>query len=215
VFQSKIHKDKCKQTCLDKYGVEHISMSNLIKDKNKQTCLDKYGVEYFFQSDNFKLKCKKSCLDKYGVEHISMSNLIKDKSKQTCLDKYGVEHFVMSKTFTQNSFKYKPYEFKNGKTVNIQGYEPFALKILENIYNPDNILTGLEIKPIKYKYKNSKKTYYPDIYLPSKNLMIEVKSNYTYTCEIVKNICKKLSCIKQGFNFEFWIFDSKGTLNIV
>ncbi len=37
------------------------------KNKSKQTCLEKYGVENPFQSQEVKDKCKQTCLEKYGV----------------------------------------------------------------------------------------------------------------------------------------------------
>jgi hypothetical protein len=51
--------------------------------------------------------------------------------------------------------------------------------------------------------------YYPDIYIKSQNLIIEVKSTFTYKKQLVKNIIKSLSVRKSGFNFEFWIYTDK------
>ncbi len=78
-----IKNEKSKQTCIDKYGVEHSSQSQEIKDKYKQTCLDKYGAENAFQSQEVKDKSKQTCLDKYGVEYSMQSQEVKDKSKQS------------------------------------------------------------------------------------------------------------------------------------
>lgn len=62
------------------------------RDKVKNTCLEKYGVENPFQSTEIKEKSKRTSLEKYGVEFPSKSELIKQKQKDTCLEKYGVEN---------------------------------------------------------------------------------------------------------------------------
>jgi hypothetical protein len=88
--------EKSKQTCIDKYGVEHSSQSQKVRDKFKQTCIDKYGVEYPFQSQKAKDKSKQTCIERYGVESPMKSQEVKDKSKQTCIEKYGVEYAFQS-----------------------------------------------------------------------------------------------------------------------
>ena len=85
-------KQKIKQTCLDKYGVDNYNKTKESKEKIKQTCLEKYGVEYFWQSDECKEKIKQTCLEKYGVDSPLKSEKIRNKGKQTCLEKYGVDN---------------------------------------------------------------------------------------------------------------------------
>ena len=85
-------KQKIKQTCLKKYGVDNYNKTKESKEKIKQTCLEKYGVEYFWQSDECKEKIKQTCLEKYGVDSPLKSEKIRNKCKQTCLEKYGVDN---------------------------------------------------------------------------------------------------------------------------
>ena len=85
-------KQKIKQTCLEKYGVDNYNKTKESKEKIKQTCLEKYGVEYFWQSDECKEKIKQTCLEKYGVDSPLKSKKIRNKGKQTCLKKYGVDN---------------------------------------------------------------------------------------------------------------------------
>jgi len=47
-------------TCLEKYGVEHISQSQIFKDKFKITSLEKYGVEHPFKSKEIRDKIKEN-----------------------------------------------------------------------------------------------------------------------------------------------------------
>ena len=85
-------KQKIKQTCLEKYGVDNYNKTKESKEKIKQTCLEKYGVEYFWQSNECKEKIKQTCLEKYGVDSPLKSEKIRNKGKQTCLEKYGVDN---------------------------------------------------------------------------------------------------------------------------
>ena len=42
-----------------KYGVTSTNKLDSMKEKSKQTCLAKYGVEYASQSENFKENSRK------------------------------------------------------------------------------------------------------------------------------------------------------------
>ena len=39
-------KNKRKETCIKKYGVENPMQLDIVKEKSKQTCLKNYGCEY-------------------------------------------------------------------------------------------------------------------------------------------------------------------------
>ena len=96
-LQSEEIKEKSKQTCIERYGVEYIGQVEEVKEKSKQTCIERYGVEYALQSEEIKEKSKQTCIERYGVEYIGQVEEVKEKSKQTCVEKYGVEHVLQSK----------------------------------------------------------------------------------------------------------------------
>ena len=105
---------------------------------------------------------------------------------------------------------YKDYVFPSGKTVRVQGYEPDVLDLLLQSFEEDDLVVGLkniinEIGQIHYTFNNATRTYYPDIYIKSQNLVIEVKSQWTYNMEKEKNEAKRLACLEKGLNFEFII----------
>jgi hypothetical protein len=112
------------------------------------------------------------------------------------------------------AFKRKPYRFASGKEIEIQGYEPFALNLLlEQGIMEEDLLIGFETMPyIMYEHNDKPHRYYPDIFIPSQNKIIEVKSEYTYEidCEITN--LKMLACQAAGLSAEIWIFSSKGIL---
>jgi hypothetical protein len=78
----------------------------------------------------------------------------------------------------------------------------YELDFLENYYN--RVIIN-KTNPIKYKLNENTHYYHPDFYLPDYNLIIEVKSSYTYRCDLDKNIAKKEYSIKSGFSFLFII----------
>jgi hypothetical protein len=205
-FQSEIIKNKIKETNIEKYGVENPFQSEIIKNKIKASNIEKYGVEYPFQSEIIKNKSKQTCLQKYGVVHQMLSKEIQNKFKQTCLQKYGVENpsqdpEVVDKR-VKNSYNRKTYTYPSGKQESVQGYEPLALDKLIKIelINENDIITGCKNTPIIwYNDENGKKhRHYVDIFIPSQNRCIEVKSTWTG-----KNL---------GFKYEIWIYDNKGNI---
>jgi hypothetical protein len=99
----------------------------------------------------------------------------------------------------------------SGDIRNIQGYEPFAITILLKDYTEEQIKTHRKDVPrIAYIYNDLQKYYFPDIYLPHINCIIEVKSSWTYKKDEDKNKIKKEATEKEGYTYEFWIFDRKG-----
>lgn len=72
-FCLQVVRDKYKQTCIEKYGVENVSQSEEIKKKKTDTCLKHFGVENFLQLEEGREKIKQTCIEKYGVEHPSQN----------------------------------------------------------------------------------------------------------------------------------------------
>jgi hypothetical protein len=102
---------------------------------------------------------------------------------------------------------FKDYTLPSGEIKRIQGYENLALDELVKIYKEDDIVTNRrEMPKIYYYIKTKKYRYYPDIYIKSENKIIEVKSHYTYTKNLINNIYKSLATRKLGYDFEFWIY---------
>lgn len=221
VFRLKNIKDKIKETNLEKFGVESPQQNIEIKNKTEKTNLEKYGVKYTFQSFEIKQKIKKIILEKYGVEHPMDSDEIKDKIKKTNLDKYGFECPMLNEKVKK---KYettclKKYGFKNP----MQNDKVFE-KQLKNSYHKKNLnelkyqgtyeldfikkyeyLNITKCKSIEYIYNDKKRKYFPDFYYKEKNLIIEIKSYYTYYKFLEKNLAKQKYCIDQGYNFIFII----------
>lgn len=99
--------ERCKQTCLESYGVESYSQTDEFKNKVKQTKLERYGDENYCPVEKIRKtkleryndpnycnveKCKETWHNKTKDEIEGIVNL----RKQTCLDLYGVPSYTQT-----------------------------------------------------------------------------------------------------------------------
>ncbi len=83
--------DKKKQTCLKRYGVEHVWLDSDIQAKRRNTLFQKYGASGPMSDKQVQQKAKRTSLQRYGVEHPAQSSEIKNKTREHFKQKYGVE----------------------------------------------------------------------------------------------------------------------------
>lgn len=187
--------------------------ANIIRES---TNMEKYGVKIISQNKAIQEKIKNNCIAKYGVYHTGQLDSVKKKFKQTCLIKYGVENISQNAEIAEkasnNGYKIKKYELPSGKIIKCQGYEPFALRdlIALNINEDDIVNEKPKVPEIWFNNNNKEHRYYVDIYIPSQNKCIEVKSIYTYKKYKQINLLKRDAAKKLGYSFEFWIYDNNG-----
>jgi hypothetical protein len=236
---SKEIRDKIKETNLKKWGVEYPSQSDIIKNKMIETCYKNSGYNYPMQNKKTREKSKQTLFQHYSVEHPTHSKEIRDKIKETNLKKWGVEYILQNEVVKQkgietslikygvknpiqnpliaekalNGYKSKKYVFPSGKHIFIQGYEHLALDELINkeYISENDIVTGTKNVPtIWYKTDDGKDhRHYVDIFIPTQNRCIEVKSNWTikYT---TSNIFLKQNAAKNlGYKYEIWVYNKK------
>ena len=98
---SEAFREKYKQTCLEKYGVENISQLAEIKEKKKQTTFEHYGVDSYAKTKEYKERVKQTNLEKYGVESYVQTKEYKERVKQTNLEKYGVDSYTKTKEYKE------------------------------------------------------------------------------------------------------------------
>lgn len=178
-------------------GLYYCSNCSLIK--KEKVLMERYGVKSYTQTSDFKEKSKKTCLDKYGYEFYQNSDLYKEKIVETCLSNYGCRNVMQNKNVFEKQSKssYKTDIYEN---IDYQG--TYELDFLEKYY--DNIRIE-KINPIKYFLNENEHYYHPDFYLPDYNLIIEIKSSYTYNYDLNKNLAKKEYSINSGYEFIFII----------
>lgn len=185
---------KKKATCLKNYNVDVPFRSDDIKDRIKQTNLEKYGHPCPLQNKFIKAKSLKTCLEKYGVENVFQSDEIKEKIKLKLIEKYGVDHPMRCENIFYKQMK-SSFRIKEFEGVFYQGTYELDFLTLSNLLNLE-----LEKGP---KINYLERIYYPDFFLKEKNLIIEIKSTYTFQKEFENNQYKKQACIDLGYNFLF------------
>ncbi len=221
-----VFKEKTKITNLNKYGVEDSRSSEFVKDKRKKTNLERYGDECYNRTEECKLKIKETSIKKYGFDSPNKSPLVKDKKVQAMLKKYGyisnslteeskkklkntniekygveypmqVEEFVLKQQKSANKINYFNYD------LYYQGsYEKDFLSHIDNLGLLFLVSRG---KIIKYNFEDKTKMHFPDFFIESLNLIVEIKSSYYYNKFIEKNKAKMNTCIDMGYNYIFII----------
>ena len=97
------------------------------------------------------------------------------------------------------------YNYKDTKLTYQGTYE---LDFIEYCY-----MNNIEIQNgqrIPYIFGGVNKKYYADFYLPKFNLIIEIKSIWTYNLAVAQNEAKKQICLDNGYLFMF-LFDKNYT----
>jgi hypothetical protein len=192
-------KEQIKQTCLDKYGVENVIQDRKIKQRAKkhreETCMKEHGVKSYFAVKEVQDKVKETCLNKYGVEFIGQSKEIKDKIKETNLERYGVEYITQNPKIFERAQKHSGCA-KHFKDLYYRG--SYELDFLEKYYDKFEIKQGLSFK---YNLNEVTKVYHSDFYIPSLNLVVEIKNSYlAKKDESIINL-KKQATLDEGYNY--------------
>lgn len=224
------YKIKSIETCLERYGVENPSYCEIVKEKRVKTKLENFGFINNSQTNEWKERIseiwknktkeeldkilentKNTCNLKYGVDHYTKTDEHKIRFRKTCLEKYGFESPMQSDIIfnkqQKSGLKSKKY---NNTDLYYRG--TYELDFLEKYYDKLKIE---KLESIQYFLNNKSHYYHPDFYLPEYNLIIEVKSSYTYNYELDKNLSKKEYSIKNGYNFMFIIDKDYRDLNSI
>lgn len=221
-------KEKRINTVLQNHGVSNISLvtrdkashtmrnktieeRQLINQKVKNTSLLLYGVDNINKLETISERKRKTNYERRGVEYPTQCFEVVTLREKNNLFKYGVPNPIQVSEFFEKQqhqlYAIKEYMWKTGEISKVRGYEPIVLKELEdNGYSYDDVKTSAKDMPcVWYYYKGKKRRYYPDLYIPKENLIIEVKSTYTNNCNIEINQLKYEAVKKLGFNFRLEI----------
>jgi hypothetical protein len=209
--------DKITDTNIRKYGTDKPQTLDKFQQKTIESNIKKFGTERPQRLQDFKDRSRETCITKYGVSAPQQNKIIRQKSADTCIEKYGVsnpsQNSEIYEKIVKNQLRTKKYILPSGIIVSIQGYEAFALNNLLKIYTEDEIIVSKGCMPfIKYFADSKSRRYFPDIYIPKDNLIVEVKSNWTLNTNRPRNMAKRQACLDAGYNFKFMIFDKDGNL---
>ena len=107
------------------------------------------------------------------------------------------------------------YEMPDGTIVQIQGYENLGLDIsTQTCLSGEIIVGGRNIGSFPYMYNGEIHHYFPDFYIPGKNIIVEIKSDYTLNVDFDINMAKFAAVVDAGYIFHLMVFDGKGELVI-
>ena len=165
------NRNKCRQTCLEKYGVDNPMSLDSVRDKIKETNIKRYGVEWSAQNKEINQKTINTQIKKYG----GVFN--PEKVKKTNIEKYGVEKPFMSSDI-QNKIRDKKdiilQKVNNTKringTFNSSSTEKVSKTLLIEKFGIDNVIE---------QYKSDLYPFYCDFYI--KNLDLYIECNYHWT----------------------------------
>ena len=188
-------KEKYRNTCIELYGTDNFSKTNLCNELKKKTCNEKYGVDNVFQLNDIKEKRKdtllktlgvdipmksEKCVQQYkltsrkrcGKDHSMQTEEGKTRYKETCLRLYGENWY--SKTDEYKN-QYKEIQEKINKT-----------KKENNTFSSSSIEQKIKTYFLSHKInfiKDYTSTLYPfncDFYLPDYDLYIEIQGTWTH-----------------------------------
>jgi hypothetical protein len=146
----------------------------------------KYGVKNGFQLDSVKDKCRKIWKEKYGVDNPALAGL---------------------------GYRWHDYVLPSGRKIKYQGYEHFGIRYLLKEYSEMDIeFDRKKIPTIKYVERKKSRNHYPDFFIKSKNMLIDIKSEFTYKVNKKTMQLKMRSAKKLGFDYKILIFDRKGDI---
>ena len=185
------------KTCMSKYSMPYVTQTKFVRDliiKNNKN------------NDPSKIAATKyTSIKKYGVDCSLKNKDVQRTSQETCFKHYGVyfpaQNSRIHRDQQRSAFKLKEYILPSGKIIFKQGYEP---QFLDYVFK-NNILTEDEIiyTPTTITYTNIKNKishYHPDFYIPKYNLIVEIKSNWTYKKD--KNVLlKEQACKNNGYSY--------------
>jgi hypothetical protein len=169
--------------------------ANLLRTQSQEiTKFKKYGDKRY---NNTKQR-NKTNIEKYGNKCPTQNFNIHQKIKENNIEKLGVEYPFQSDKIQQKVIN-KFSQYRRFKDTNVYYNTSYEFDFLEKYYYIfSDIQRG---NSIKYTY-NKKPTYYlPDFYIPSLNLIVEIKNSYLAKRDKSKIVAKKKATISNGFNY--------------
>lgn len=167
-----------------------------------------------YGSGYYKTCGSKKCIDTVSFRtklktggNIKSIHSIK-KMEDTCLLKYGVRNIAQSGLYSScGGYKWYTYKLPSGDNIRHQGYEGRYIPILIRAYGENNIIFNkADIPKFKYIENGVERYYFPDFYIPSRKLVIEIKSKYTLDLQYTRNKLKFQAVLDAGYNLKVKVY---------
>lgn len=183
------NKEKNKENFVEIF-VKHLSVGSHVKIKVKcDECGKEKEIQYrgLKDKENLTWRCLKCEAQKLSIQ---------EKRKETCIERYGVSHVMAHEPFFQKMQK-SAREIQYYKHLYFQGtYEKDFIDFIENLNLIELIKNGPSVR--YFNINGSERHYLSDFFIPSLNLIVEIKSSYMYQDN---DELKKKACIEAGFKF--------------
>lgn len=112
-----------------------------------------------------------------------------DKRRNSMIEKYGVANGYLTKQSVAEKYKGFVCRSKYEKS-----FVDFAEKYNYNLTVPEKI---------PYEFEGRSRYYYPDFYIEDLDLLVEIKSDWTWKQQLDLNIAKMTFTIQQGYDIVF------------
>ena len=168
------NRDKSKETCIEKYGVENPHQNKDIISKCENTCLEKYGVTNPNKTKEVRDKIEKTNLKRYGATCSLHGEDIHKKVLNSMNKKYGVNYtaeseFLRNKMYDTRLKKYGDKNYTNREKAN---------ETVKNLYGVDNVM---QLKSMQEEAKKSRINKYGE-YNNMPKLINTVRERYGVDC---------------------------------
>ena len=179
---------------------------------------ESHGRSHPNQDPLVTLRREQTCIKRYGVPYPSSLLETKNKFRATCQLRYGSNHPFQNPAFFHSfkrgsKYRYHPFTLPSGRVINLQGYEGLIVTELLDTYTEEELKFSIECPTFEYTTSDGKlHRYYPDIFIPKENLIVEVKSDYTFANQHATNMLKQKACLNAGYRFEFHVKSNKSSV---
>lgn len=206
-----------------RYGVNIVFAAECFKQKIRERHMENLGVPYPMMAASCMAKSRVTNRERYGADRPLQNPNIYENTVSTILERYGVDNVskvpeIQAKKVI-SSFRRKEHLMPSGKIVICQGYEPYAIDELLKTHAEDDLKFHTDIPTIRYynpHINHPNTVYLPDIYIESTQLLIEVKSTWTFKRNWIiyeTNILKFRACIDSGYDVLLMMYDNKLNLD--
>lgn len=192
------YREYCKPTCEHIVNKRTLAVKDFVK-ANKDAITERFKLYHSnatvdqIESNNQKrFDTIRSKCELMGISVHEYRSSISKKSYETfrrnCPDFEQHINKCMISRSTSGKSTFKKYDY-DGNEISVQGYEPIVLDYIKQTVPFDDIeVGGKAFCNYGYVYRGNNHRYYPDI--KYKNVIIEVKSDYTFNKSKERNIAK-------------------------
>ncbi len=219
----KVNTGYCHHCQNNQFKLEYEDIKQRVEEKGLRLLLKK--DEYKNNKQYFQLTC--ICGNNYEsvLRDITRGRLCikcqQDRIKKTCLEKYGEDNVskvphIFYKILLSCANRKTVTLPKSGRELIVMGYEPQAIQfllgqendpILEKKIEEDDIIVGKDVPRFRYLLDDgSSHLYFPDIFIRDSNLIIEVKSIYTFHYHVRINYLKFRKVVQDGYRLRLLMY---------